>query len=90
MRTQDLKQAVLTCLAANEGEMEMSSLVRQVTRMLPFPVHAKEINDLISNLEQTDAVKKARSSSGSVAVVLRKEASCGAGHYTKSIHKSRL
>lgn len=86
MRAQGLKQAILTCLAANDGEMEMSSLVRQVTQTLPFPVHAKEISDGVSSLEQTDAVKKVRSSSGSVAVVLQKEVS----HYTESIHKSRL
>jgi hypothetical protein len=79
MRTKDLKQAILTCLEANDGEMEMSALVRQVTHMLPFPVHAKEISDIISSLEQTGALKKVRSLSGSVAVVLQKKVSHGAG-----------
>ncbi|SDW10850.1 hypothetical protein SAMN05421781_0472 [Marinococcus luteus] len=79
MHAQNLKQAILTCLGANDGEMEMSSLVRHVTQTLPFPVHAKEISDSISNLEQKDAVKKVRSSSGSVTVVLQKKVSHGAG-----------
>ncbi|MDZ5782042.1 hypothetical protein [Marinococcus luteus] len=90
MRTQDLKQAVIACLAANEDEMEMSALVRQVTRMLPFPVHARELADCVTGLEQAGAVKKLRTSSGSVAVVLRKEASSGAGYFIESIHTSRL
>ncbi|WP_022794869.1 hypothetical protein [Marinococcus halotolerans] len=90
MRTKDLKQALLTCLEANDGEMEMSALVRKVTHKLPFPVHAKEISDITNSLEQADAVKKVKSSSGSVAVVLQKKVYNGAGHYAEIIHKSRL
>lgn len=90
MWTKDLKKAILTCLEANDGGMEMSALVRQVTHMLSCPVHAKEISDIISSLEQSDAVKKVRSTSGSVAVALQKKASSGFGHLYEEIHKSRL
>ncbi|WP_455565347.1 hypothetical protein [Marinococcus halophilus] len=90
MRTQDLNQAVITCLVANGCEMKISALVRQVSQTLPFPVHAKEISDRVSSLEQRDAVKKVRSSSGALAVVLRKEASSGISHLYKEITRSRL
>lgn len=85
-----MKEAILTCLEANDGEMEMSSLVRQVTHMLPFPVHAKEISDIISSLEQADRMKKVRSSSGSVAVVLLKGMLIGANYRKASTSKSTL
>ncbi|MDZ5783131.1 hypothetical protein [Marinococcus luteus] len=58
MRTIDLEQVIMTVLKQQQNEMEIASLVRNVAQSFCSYVHAKEINNIINNMEKRKILRK--------------------------------